>query len=201
MADIDKTGPNYDPDAVDFAKEGAVSYAPLGTAEPTGLDPYEAEYVDLGWLSTDGIEESLEDESANVQVWQAAGNLKEWRLSRAITFGFTMMARSISTLSVFYGIPEDAFELVTPTEGDSYYEWTDGGVPKVDERLYSLDIASGGGTGHDRIIIPRGTFTPSGAITYNRDGSVQMPGSISCQVNQLGYSIKRRSSALVLPTP
>lgn len=199
---LTKTGPNYDPDLIDFAKEGAVFAAPVGTTEPLGVAAYGAPFVDLGYLSTDGIEEGMDEEKGDVEVWQAGGKIKEWIKSRTFTFGFTMMARSLSTLSVFYGIPEDQFTLVAG-EGDSpsYYEWTDGGAPALDERFFGIDYITGAGTGHDRILIPRGTFSERGAITLNRDDTIRFEGQITAQVNSQGWSIKRRSVGLALGTP
>lgn len=198
---LTKTGPNYDPNLIDFAKEGAVFVAPVGTVEPAGLAAYADPFVDLGYLSTDGIEESLDEEKGDVEVWQAGGKIKEWIKSRTFTFGFTMMARSIDTVSVFYGIPKDQFQLVE-AEGDSpaYYEWTDGGAPALDERFFGIDYITGAGTGHDRILIPRGTFSERGSITLNRDDTIRLEGQITAQVSAQGWSIKRRSSGLVVPT-
>lgn len=199
---LTKTGPNYDPDLIDFAKEGAVFVAPTGTTEPSGLAAYADPFVDLGYLSTDGIEEAMDEELGDVEVWQAGGKIKQWIKSRNFTFSFTMMARSISTVSVFYGIPEDQFELVEGVgEEPSYYEWTDGGSPNLDERFFGLDYITGAGTGHDRILVPRGTFADRGSITLNRDDTIRLQGSITAQVNAQGWSIKRRSSGLVIPEP
>ena len=198
---LTKTGPNYDPDLIDFAKEGAVFVAPTGTVEPTGLAAYDTPFVDLGYLSTDGIEEAMDEEKGDVEVWQAGGKIKEWIKSRTFTFGFTMMARSIDTVSVFYGIPKDEFQLVEPAEGDAYYEWTDGGSPAMDERFFGLDYITAGGSKHERILVPRGTFSDRGSITLNRDDTIRLEGTITAQVSAQGWSIKRRSTGLVLPTP
>lgn len=201
---LTKTGPNYDPSLIDFAKEGMVCVAPVGTTEPTGLIAYTDPFVDLGYLSTDGIEESLDEEKGDVEVWQAGGKIKEWIKSRTFTFGFTMMARSIDTVSVFYGIPVGDFTLVpagVEPESKAYYEWTDGGAPALDERFFAIDYVTGGGTGHDRILIPRGVFSDRGSITLNRDDTIKLEGTITAQVSAQGWSIKRRSTGLVIPTP
>lgn len=199
---LTKTGPNYDPDLIDFAKEGAVFAAPVGTTEPVRMTAYGAPFVDLGYLSTDGIEEAMDEEKGDVEVWQAGGKVKEWIKSRTFTFGFTMMARSLSTLSVFYGIPEDQFTLVEAEDDEpAYYEWTDGGAPALDERFFGIDYITGAGTGHDRILIPRGTFSERGAITLNRDDTIRFEGQITAQVNSQGWSIKRRSVGLARTTP
>ena len=66
---LTKTGPNYDPNLIDFAKEGAVFVAPVGTVEPTGLAAYADPFVDLGYLSTDGIEESLDEYKADGRTY------------------------------------------------------------------------------------------------------------------------------------
>ena len=200
---LTKTGPNYDPDLIDFAKEGAVFAAPVGTTEPLRMAAYDTPFVDLGYLSTDGIEQEMDEEKGDVEVWQAGGKIKEWIKSRTFTFGFTMMARSIDTVSVFYGIPKDQFTLVpagTDPATPAYYEWTDGGAPALDERFFGIDYITGAGTGHDRILIPRGTFSERGSITLNRDDTIRLEGQITAQVSAQGWSIKRRSSGLVVPT-
>lgn len=200
---LTKSGPNYNPDLIDFAKEGLVCVAPVGTVEPAGLGAYAEPFIDLGYLSTDGIEEELDEDKGDVEVWQAGGKIKEWIKSRTFTFGFTMMARSIDTVSVFYGIPKDNFTLVPEEVGESpaYYEWTDGGAPALDERFFAIDYITGAGTGHDRILIPRGSFTDRGSITLNRDDTIKLEGKVTAQVSAQGWSIKRRSTGLVLPNP
>lgn len=204
VTSLTKAGPNYNPDFIDFAKEGAVFVAPVGTVEPTGLAAYADPFVDLGYLSTDGIEEEMDEEKGDVEVWQAGGKIKEWIKSRTFTFGFTMMARSIDTVSVFYGIPKDQFTLVpagTNPATPAYYEWTDGGAPALDERFFAIDYITGAGKSHERILIPRGTFSERGSITLNRDDTIKLEGKITAQVNALGYSLKRRATGLVVPTP
>lgn len=201
---LTKTGPNYNPALIDFAKEGAVFYAPTGTTEPEGLAAYDTLFVDLGYLSTDGIEQEMDEEKGDVEVWQAGGKIKEWIKSRTFTFGFTMMAHSIDTVSVFYGIPKDQFTLVpagTGPDTPAYYEWTDGGAPALDERFFGIDYVTGGGTSHERILIPRGVFADRGSITLNRDDTIKLEGKITAQVSAQGWSIKRRSVGLALTTP
>ena len=202
VTSLTKTGPNYDPSLIDFAKEGMVCVAPVGTTEPAGMTAYANPFIDLGYLSTDGIEEEMDEEKGDVEVWQAGGKIKEWIKSRTFTFGFTMMARSLDTVSVFYGIPKDQIEEIaagTEPATPAYVEWTDGGAPGLDERFYGLDYITGAGTSHDRILIPRGIFGDRGSITFNRDDTIKLEGKITAQVSAQGWSIKRRSTGLVVP--
>ncbi|MCT2299747.1 hypothetical protein M3G04_02330 [Dietzia cinnamea] len=199
---LTKTGPNYDPNLIDFAKEGAVFVAPVGTVEPAGMTAYADPFEDVGWLSTDGIEEAIDEERGDVEAWQAAGKVKQWTKSKTFEFSFTMLARSLTTVSVFYGIPKDQFELVEGTGGSpSYYEWVDGGAPDLDERFFALDYISGSGKSHDRILIPNGSFSDRGSITLNRDDTIRLSGKVTANITAQGWSIKRRSTGLVLPTP
>lgn len=201
---LTKTGPNYDPSLIDFAKEGMVCVAPVGTTEPEPFKAYEDPFVDLGYLSTDGIEEEMDEETGDVEVWQAGGKIKQWIKSRTFTFGFTMMTRSIDTVSVFYGIPIDQMKKIEAdaTPGvPAHTEWTDGGAPGLDERFYAIDYITGAGTSHDQILIPRGIFGDRGSITFNRDDTIKLEGKITAQVNAQGWSIKRRSTGLIIPTP
>jgi hypothetical protein len=90
--------------AVDVAVTGAVMYAPAGSAAPTDADsPMGAPYLDIGYISSDGVVEARDRSTSNIVAWQNADVVRSVVTEASITVAFTGIETNKPTLELFYG--------------------------------------------------------------------------------------------------
>ena len=197
----------YDADEIRLGRSGAVRFAPVGTEGPTPLlGSWPEQFRDFGYISTDGLTESINEERTDVNVWQSSSPVKSWIQSRETTFTVTFMEVSVDVLGLYYGIPED--QMVIDREAGSVSFVDTLGEP--DERFFGIDVLEedtdladtevSGDAWHARFEIPRGLFTEPSDIQYSRENdTVSFGGTITCLRNSQGWSIRRTHGGLVLP--
>lgn len=144
-------------DYVDAATTGAVYYAPLGTVAPT--DPATAwgtGWVDLGYVSEDGLVEAESRDWEEIKAWQNRAVVRRLLTDNEMTFAFTLienkrdvleLRHAGSTMDTATGV--HTLEVMAPAE--AFFAW-------------GFDIVDG--DKHHRIIIPKGSVTEVEDITY-----------------------------------
>jgi hypothetical protein len=138
---------------------GAVYTGDSGTTLPTdATTELDAGLADVGYISEDGVVESHDTDSNDIRAWQNGDVVRKVQTSHDVTFGFTMLETTETTLAAFYGN-------YTPGEGaeatDATVEITGGQLPRGVWVLSVLD-----GDHILRIVIPDGQITDRGDITY-----------------------------------
>lgn len=89
---------------VDVAVSGAVAYAPMGSTAPTDADtPMTTPYVDIGYISSDGVVEARDRSTSNIVAWQNADVVRSVVTEASITVAFTGIETNKATLELFYG--------------------------------------------------------------------------------------------------
>jgi hypothetical protein len=82
---------------------GAIYGAPLGSTAPTDATTALAgAYVDLGYISEDGIEEAWDDSVTRFVAWQNATVIRSAVTDSVGTLKFTMLETKRTTLENFY---------------------------------------------------------------------------------------------------
>ena len=113
---------NYDNVRVFADEETAVSLAPKGTVLPTGLEALATPFEEVGWLSEDGITESLSVEVTKIKAFQGGKTVRSRPKSTEKTVKFTALETKLQTLGAYLGgaiTPTVATGVATYTEPES----------------------------------------------------------------------------------
>jgi len=152
-----------DSDAVLVALTGAVMSAPAGTAGPA--DPttaWAAGWLDLGWISEDGVTEGYADDSNEIKAWQGGTTVRTVITGSTATYHFVAIETSEEVLARYH-----KGATVTSGVGFSTIE-IKGAQPDI--RAWGFDIVDG--SNHIRIVVARGEVTERGEITYNNSDAI-----------------------------
>ena len=144
---------------------GAVHWAPLGTTLPTdATSALDVAFVDLGYVSEDGLTNNNSPESDTVKAW-GGDTVLNLQTDRPDTFALKLIeAMNTNVLKTVYGtenvlVDGDDNITVKATAG----EMTSG--------CWVFDMILKGGRAK-RIVVPNGTISELGEITYKDDEAV-----------------------------
>ena len=191
MADfkVDLTDPNFNAQLVSLGVTGTIHYAPYGTDAPEGLEAYEAPYVNLGWISDEGLTEAISRESNSFTPWQSNSPVREAASSEEFTFSATLWTIGGLANAMRYGVPESEMDY---NEEGKFAEFTQGGdLPE--EFRYGLGFDILDGSKHRRFLLPAASAIDPSDVTYQKGDLIGYPMTWRANVdNALGYSILRR---------
>ena len=160
-------------DNVRVGVTGAVFFAPTGTTLPTTLaGALDAGFLDVGYISEDGITTSVSMDTNEIRAWQNGDVVRRVQTAHDYTLAFTMLETNERSLEVFYGNYDDTTDAVEVTGTQGYRgEW----VINVDD-----------GTDDLRIVIPDGQVTEKGDVQYVNGDAVMYPLTITAYPDSSG---------------
>ena len=144
---------------------GAIYRAPLGTSLPSdATTTLGAGYVELGYVSEDGLVNTNSPETENIKEWGGTDVLNvltektdEWQ--------FTLIeVLNVNVLKAIYGANNVSGTLAT---GITVTANTD----EQEEAIWVVDMVMRNGV-LKRVVIPNGKISELGDITYKRDEAV-----------------------------
>lgn len=186
---IDLTDPNFQTELMQIGVTGTFTYGPLGTELPTGLQPYETPFVNGGWISDEGLTESIAEEVASFTPWQSKGAVKESASTREFTFNFTLWTIGGLANALRYGVSSDEMEW---DEEEQTVTFDQGGEDQIEiPRFFSnFDILDG--PKHRRFILPESSRIEPSDVTYNKGALIGYPMTVKANLsNEHGFSIRR----------
>lgn len=138
---------------------GAVSVAPLNSTLPTdSTSELDVAFVNLGYISEDGLSNENSPESENVKAWGGDIVLTS-QTEKSDTFTFTLIeAMDVNVLKTVYG--DDNVSQVSEAISVKV------NTSEAEEKAWAIDMILKGGV-KKRIVIPDGKITEMGEITYN----------------------------------
>lgn len=141
-----------------IAGSGNPYIAPVGTAFPTNFAAPAGTWIDLGFLTEDGITVTPSQAVANIMAWQAQLPVRTSITSRGLSVGMTFLQwnETIFPLAVGGGTVTGAgpYVFTPPTSGT------------VDERAMFIHYVDG--TKQYRLRLPRVMVTDLGAFNLNK---------------------------------
>jgi hypothetical protein len=164
-----------DSDNIRVAQNGKIMVGPVGSTAPVDLTtPWDAAWIDFGYLSTDGVAMNYSTETEDVDVWQSVSSVRKILTGVDMTLAFTAMEFKRPVVTFYF-----------PSSSIS----TSGGVhtlsipsaPDSDERAFGLEWTDGSVT--NRLIVPRGEGTERGEITLSRSAAVGLQLTVSAYAN------------------
>jgi hypothetical protein len=161
-----------DADNVRVGLNGTIYIAPKGTTAPTDLETaWPAGWVDLGYLSDDGVEMSYSTETEDINAWQSLSPVRKVLTGVDMTLGFTAIELKASTISLYF--PSSTMTEVTTGVNTLSIP----AAPTADERAIGLEWTDGDIV--NRLVIARGEVTNRDSITLARSGAVALPMTVS----------------------
>lgn len=147
---------------------GAVHWAPIGTTLPTDATTAIASvsnaYVDLGYVSEDGLTNNNSPESDTVKAW-GGDTVLNLQTDRPDTFALTLIeAMNEDVLKTIYG----ASNIVVDGGGNITVKATAQDMPSG---VWVFDMILKGGRAK-RIVVPNGTISELGEIAYKDSEAV-----------------------------
>jgi hypothetical protein len=93
-----------DSDNVRVAVTGAVYVAPTGTAAPSySDDALNVAFVDLGYISADGITESIDKSTTQIRSWQDGSLVREIVADGTYSVSMTFIETNQDVVELYYG--------------------------------------------------------------------------------------------------
>lgn len=144
--------------AVRVAITGELSAAPTGTAAPTNSTvALNAAFVGLGYVSEDGVTETLDDTVELIKAWQNATVVRAASTESTATFQMVLIETKGKVLELYYKNPGG----ITAVGAG---QWKiDVKAAQSDQRSFVLDVIDG--SKHIRTYIATGEVTERGEIT------------------------------------
>lgn len=96
---------------VDVAVTGTVSYGPTATAAPTtAISVLAAGFLDVGYISEDGVAEVRDRSTNNIIAWQGASVVRTVVTEASISVSFTMIEANKNSIELFYAATVSAVD-------------------------------------------------------------------------------------------
>lgn len=144
---------------------GAIHWAPVGSTLPNSATAsLDAAFVELGYASEDGLTNNNSPESDTVKAW-GGDTVLNLQNDRPDTFAFTLL-ESLNTdvLKTIYG----SSNVIVDGNGNISVKATAQDMPSG---AWVFDMILKGGRAK-RIVVPNGTISELGEITYKDDEAV-----------------------------
>lgn len=144
---------------------GAVHWAPLGTSLPTSATAaLNAAFVDLGYVSEDGLTNNNSPESDTVKAW-GGDTVLNMQTDRPDTFALKLIeAMNEDVLKTIYG----SSNVTADGDGNLTVKAT---AQDMISGAWVFDMVLKGGRAK-RIVVPNGTISELGEIVYKDDEAV-----------------------------
>ena len=172
-----------DSDLVRVAVTGAVYVAPTTTTGPTtSSSALDAGFIDLGYVSADGIAESIDRTTNQIRAWQNGSLVREVTSEGTYSVSMTFIETSEAVLELYYGTANDAGEFaIDPT--------STGG-----RKSFVIDVVDGSTV--ERIYIPAGEITSLGERTLASGEAVGYEVTITAYADAGSTTVTKWFSSL-----
>ncbi len=165
---------------------GAVYKAPLGSTAPTNATAaVAAAYIDLGYISSDGITEGWDDSVSKFTAWQNATTIRSAITDSTGTLKFSMLETKGRVLTAFHRgstmaeAPAGNFTLsVKPITADP--------------SAWIFDVVDGAKL--IRIYVANGEITERGEITYANGDMLMYPVTVTFYPDSNGNLMQKFSN-------
>ena len=159
-------------DNVRVGLNGNIYMAPKGTTAPTDLDTaWAAGWLDLGYMSEDGVSLEFSTDVQDINAWQSLSPVRRVLTSVDMTMGFTAIELKKQTVTLYF--PGATMTDVSGT----VHSLAIPAAPGPQEFAFGLEWIDG--SIKNRLIIARGEVTERGAITVGRSDAVGLEMTVS----------------------
>lgn len=159
-------------DNVRVGLNGNIYMAPKGSTAPTDLTTaWDAAWLDLGYMSEDGVSLDLKTDVQDIKAWQSLSPVRRVLTSLDLTMQFTAIELKTPTVTAFF--PGATMTDVSGT----VHQLSIPAAPGPQEYAFGMEWVDG--TITNRLIIPRGEITDRGTISVHRSDAVALQMTVS----------------------
>lgn len=159
-------------DNVRVGLTGSIFMAPKGSTAPVDLDtPWDSAWLDLGFMSDDGVSLEYSTDTEDIGAWQSLSPVRRILTSVDMTLGFTAIELKSRTITAYF--PGSTISLVS----GAVQRLDIPAAPGPQEFAFGLEWIDG--TVKNRLVIPRGEITDRGGITLARSEAVALEMTVS----------------------
>ncbi|MET9550534.1 hypothetical protein ABZY36_35315 [Streptomyces sp. NPDC006627] len=161
-----------DADNVRVGLTGSILMAPKGTTAPADLDtPWDPAWLDLGFMSDDGVSMEYSTDVEDIGAWQSLSPVRRILTSVDMTLGFTAIELKTATIKLYF--PGSTMTDVSGT----VHKLDIPAAPGPAEYAFGLEWLDG--DIKNRLIVARGEVTERGTITLARSEAVGLEMTVS----------------------
>jgi hypothetical protein len=171
-----------DSDNVRVAVTGAVYVGPTSAAAPTSSASTLSGFTDLGYVSADGITETIERTTNQIRAWQGGSLVREVTSEGTYSVTLTFIETNQEVLELYFGSAITGGEL----DGDPT---TTGG-----RKSFVMDVVDG--TIVERTYIPAGEITAVGERTLASGEAIGYNVTITAYADTSNVTFKKWFSEL-----
>ncbi|MEU0098262.1 phage tail protein [Streptomyces sp. NPDC006267] len=153
---------------------GKAYAAPVGTTFPLGPElTWGAEFVDMGFITPDGLEEAMAEERTQLDAWGEDAPVVDLAKKRTQTFKLTFRETTAQLLSLYYQVQTSNMTStaaeVGPPATAQFLSFGSGSTQDTVEIALGLDVIYGGK--RHRIMVARCGVSDRGARKHSADDS------------------------------
>ncbi|MEU6058004.1 phage tail protein [Streptomyces sp. NPDC047097] len=150
---------------------GKAYAAPVGSTFPTGPEvAWGASFVDLGFVTPDGLEEAMAEERTQLDAWGEDAPVVDLARKRTQTFKLTFRETTPQLLSLYYQVLVSGMTSTAAAAGKKQFiSFGSGSTANTVETALGLDVIFGGK--RHRIMIPRAGVSEREAIKHSSEES------------------------------
>lgn len=158
---------------------GAIYTAPAGTALPvTAIAALNVAFVELGYLTSDGLRESIDSSVSDLVAWQNSAVVRRTLDSDSLSFSFDLLQTDADSLEFYYG----NYTVASPVGSVEYT----GALGPIQPMVF--DIIDGD---HEtRIVLPLAQLTTRGEVVYS-SGGTSYPSTVTAYPDGSGIKMYR----------
>lgn len=165
------------------AVTGSANFAPVGTPLPaTALDALNVGFAEAGYISEDGLVQSIGADTNEIKAWQNADIVRTVQTSHSLTYAFTMLESSPAVLEAYYG---NYAANTVQIKGD-----------QPTRKPWVFNVLDG--TAKVRVVVPDAQITERGDVTYVNGDAVMYPVTINCYPDAAGVKAYLYTSGIGL---
>lgn len=169
---------------------GACMYAPLGTALPTTpiVAPNVA-FVDLGYISEDGISVSQAGSWEKIRDW-GGDQVRTFLSDITYTLSWTFLETQDDALKAMYGAANVTVTAATVSTGKYTAVKLNNTEPAPSSWLFNMaDSTIADAPRTYRVVVPNGQITERGDLQYSRNNAVMYPVTLEAYPDSSGNSV------------
>lgn len=182
-------------DNVLVALTGTAQVAPVGTTAPVlASTAWGVGWVDLGYISEDGITESHDDDTEEIRAMQRGDTVRRLITGSSASYQFTIIETTKAALELYH-----KGSAVTGIHASGHGPASmQVGSPVADKRAFGFDVIDG--TKLIRFVIPTGEVTERGEVTYKNDEALSYELTVTAYPASNGiHTIKYFSDLAGIP--
>jgi hypothetical protein len=158
---------------------GSVYVAPAATAltGDTATDPTTASFTDLGYVSEDGVAQTIDRSTSDIKAW-GGDVVRTIQTEHSVSYTFTLIETSAEVVQLYYNDPDATATLAEITGA------------QAGRHAFIIDVLDG--SKKIRLEIPDGEITDTGDVTYATEEAIGYEMTITCYPDSNGVKVFKR---------